>query len=115
MNIIREGLLYIYCDEKHVRRNTGIQIFFVTLVFIIILACPAKLQKEYFYSNQKAFNMPLDKENFGAPFTSGDKKLQKVYFSRDHIYQIRLYVNCLLNDDEERVLFGLYDDSFRKM
>lgn len=112
MNIIKEKIINIFGNEKQVKRNTCIQIFFVTLLCIIILAYPAGLQKEYFYSRQKAFDMPLSDEYVKEPFGSNDKKLQKVYFSRDHIYQIKLYVSCILNDDEEKVLFALYDDAF---
>lgn len=114
LNIIREGLLYIYCDEKHVRRNTGIQIFFVTLAFIVILGYPVKMQKEYFYSKQKAFDITPHMDFMGEPFGSTDKKLQKVYFSHDHIYQIKLYMNCVTYEyaRSEEVIFGLYDENF---
>ena len=114
LNIIREGLLYIYCDEKHVRRNTSIQIFFVTLAFIVILGYPVKMQKEYFYSKQEAFDITPHMDFNAKLFYSKDKKLQKVYFSHDHIYQIKLYMNCSTYEyaRSEKVIFGLYDENF---
>lgn len=99
-----------------IKRNTMVQIAIVTLTFLMLVRVwPCNLVQRHTYSTQQAVKRQGKDILTGERFTSSDKKLQGVTFSHDHIYQIRLYMNCAIDDDVsgvQLVLFRLYDDGF---
>lgn len=102
--------------RNHAGRNAAIQILVVTIAFILMMRVfPAGLVLNHTLSKQKAFDTPAKAGLAGEAFTSSDKKLQMVYFAREHLYRVTLYLQCSLSEgdmDTGSVLFRLYDDEF---
>lgn len=99
--------------RMHAKRNAVIQIFVATIAFILMIRVfPMGIVQSHTFSKQKAFQVSAKDELTGDVFTSNDKKLQTVYFEKEHIYQIQLYIKCTVEGDAERILFRLYDDAF---
>lgn len=103
----------VQVHDTHVRRNTIIQIVISTLAFILLCRVwPCGMVQRHTQSVQQAFsstkNLP------GDNFTGNDKKLQTVRFSKEHLYQVMVYLSCEKDYDanNDYVLFRLYDDSF---
>lgn len=125
-----EFLRSVLSDQKHVKRNAGIQILMATLTFMLLIrAYPLQIVQSHEISKQQAVRPAQMDTLTGDAFTAQDKKLQTVYFSQEHLYRIVLYLNCTIperepiiakevQDDEERVLirqavvFRLYDADF---
>lgn len=107
---------YVMSDEGHVKRNTIIQIVIATIAFILLVRVyPLGMLQKHDYSKQQAFNVSARDELKGDAFTNKDKKLQTVYFSKEHLYKITLYLDCITASDEEKsqkVWFRIYDDTF---
>lgn len=109
-----------FSDNEYTRwyakRNAIIQIFVATIAFILLMRVfPAGLVQKHTVSGQKAFDTPQKAGMTGDVFTASDKKLQTVYFKKDHLYQITLYMQCSAagtSGDSAGVLFRLYDDTF---
>jgi hypothetical protein len=103
-------------DKGHVKRNTIIQIVIVTIAFILLARIyPFSVVESHNTSKQQAFKSSALKSLPGDAFTSNDKKLQTVYFTDSHIYQIKLYLTAKLPDHvsiSQRITFRLYDDKF---
>lgn len=95
-----------------IKRNTMVQIAIATLTFLMLVRVwPYNLVQRHTYSRHQHGKDTLA----GERFTYSDKKLQTITFSQDHIYQIRLYMNCVISDDvsgAEMILFRLYNDDF---
>ncbi|MDE6620175.1 MAG: hypothetical protein K2K74_06750, partial [Lachnospiraceae bacterium] len=86
-----------FSDNEYTRwyakRNAIIQIFVATIAFILLMRVfPAGLVQKHTVSGQKAFDTPQKAGMTGDVFTASDKKLQTVYFKKDHLYQITLYM-----------------------
>lgn len=99
--------------DTHVRRNTIIQIVIATLAFILLYRVwPCGMIQRHTQSVQQAFSST--KKLPGDNFTGNDKKLQTVRFSKEHLYQVMVYLSCEKDYDanNDYVLFRLYDDSF---
>lgn len=109
----KELILYAMHDTKHIRRNTMIQIVIATLAFILLCRVwPYGMVQRHTESIQQAYSST---ENLsGDSFTSADKKLQTVRFTKEHLYQIKLYLSCEANYDanNDYVIFRLYDEAF---
>lgn len=109
-----------FSDNEYTRwyakRNAIIQILVATVAFILLMRVfPAGLVQNHTLSKQKAFDAPEKAGSAGDAFTASDKKLQTVYFEKEHLYQITLYMQCSVSEtsgDSEGVLFRLYDDTF---
>ena len=72
-----------------IKRNTMVQIAIVTLTFLaLIRVWPCGLVQRHTYSRQQAVSRHGKDILAGDQFTSDDKKLQEVTFSREHIYRI---------------------------
>lgn len=120
MNEISEVIACTVTDSeqarRHAKRNAVIQIIVATLAFIMMVQVfPVGAVKNHTLSRQKAVKASAIDALAGEPFTSKDKKLQTVYFSEEHLYQIRLYLNCKVSKDSrspELILFRLYNDAF---
>lgn len=100
-----------------VGRDTMIQIVIVTMAFLMIVrAWPCNLVKTHTYSRQGAVGALGEGVLSGDVFTAADKKLQTVYFQKNHIYRITLYMDCQTAGDRETkaqtVMFRLYNDAF---
>ena len=80
-------------NPNYIRRNTVIQIVIVSLAFLMLIRVwPCNLVKMHHMSKQQA--VTNYKELAGDTFTSADKKLQSVTFTRNHIEEIKmLYKN----------------------
>lgn len=93
-----------------------VQIAIVTLTFLaLIRVWPCGLVQRHTYSRQQAVSRQGKDILAGDRFTFDDKKLQEVTFLQDHIYRIRLYMNCAVDDASakaELVCFRLYDAGF---
>lgn len=96
---------------EHIRRNTIMQIVIASVVFLLLIRIwPCRLVKTHTVSGQQAVTAY---EGAAADaFTYTDKKLQTVHFSREHIYQIKLYLSCMAYSEGDTVLFRLYDENF---
>ncbi len=103
-------------DIEHIKRNAVIQIVIVTLAFIMLMRVfPQGVVQNHSYSRQKAFHTSARETLRGDAFTINDKKLQTVYFSREHLYAVKLYMVCSVPDKSNRsdfILFRLYDENF---
>ena len=103
-------------NPNRIKRNTMIQIVIVTLAFLaLVRVWPCGLVQRHTYSRQQAFSRSGKDVPAGERFTADDKKLQTVYFSRDHIYRISLYMDCVVSGEPTEaqiVLFRLYDSGF---
>lgn len=109
---IKNTLAYTFSDNVHINRNAGIQIFIVTVAFIMLVRIfPMGSIQSHTYSKQGAFDLAAREALVGDVFTTNDKKLQTVYFQEEHIFQITLYMNCK-EAKEGIVQFRLYDDKF---
>lgn len=112
MEFLRDSL----SDQRHVKRNAIIQILIATLAFIMLVRVyPMGAVQKHTISKQQALNLSARDDLTGEVFTSNDKKLQTVYFSQQHLYQITLYLNCTTPGKEARaetILFRLYNDAF---
>lgn len=99
-----------------IKRNTMVQIAVVTLAFLaLVRVWPCGLVQRHTYSRQQAVSQGGKDGLTGDRFTSGDKKLQTVVFSGEHIYRISLYMACEVDDglsEAETVLFRLYNSEF---
>lgn len=93
-----------------------VQIAIVTLAFLaLVRVWPCGLVQRHTYSRQQAVSRSGKSALTGDRFTSQDKKLQTVYFSKDHIYQISLYMGCVTGEgitEAQTVLFRLYNSDF---
>lgn len=93
-----------------------VQIAIATVTFLILVRVwPCNLVQRHTYSRQQAVSQHGKDALKGERFTHNDKKLQTVTFSQDHIYQIKLYLNCVIDDDvsgAETILFRLYNEDF---
>lgn len=102
--------------RSHAKRTAGIQIFVATIAFILMMRVfPAGLVQNHTFSRQKAFDKPEKAGMTGELFTASDKKLQTVFFEKEHLYQITLYLQCSgagQTQDSAGVLFRLYNDAF---
>jgi hypothetical protein len=100
----------------HCRRNTIIQIIVATIAFIILVRIyPFAVVESHKTSKQQAYDKTALKELSGDEFTSDDKKLQTVYFSNDHIYQVKLYMSVDFPgkvSNAQYVTFRIYDETF---
>lgn len=107
---------YVMSDEEHVKRNTIIQIVIATVAFILLVRVyPLGILQKHEYSKQQAFSVSKSDDLNGDAFTGSDKKLQTVYFFKEHIYQITLYLDCIISSDEEntqKIWFRIYDETF---
>lgn len=109
---IRSILACTFSDSRHVKRNTMLQIFIVTVTFILLIRVfPMGVVQSHTYSKQAAFERSKREELVGDAFTAKDKKLQTVYFQETHLYQITLYINCQ-NEGEGTLLFRLYNENY---
>ena len=115
-DFINDIFSYILSDERHVRRNTIIQILIATIAFIMLVRVyPMGMLQKHEYSRQQAFDISAREDLKGDTFSSADKKLQTVYFANEHLYQITLYMDCITAYAEEKsqnILFRIYDDLF---
>lgn len=113
---LKELMVYAIHDSEHdahVRRNTIIQIVIATLAFILLCCVwPYGMVQRHTESVQQAFSSARNLS--GDSFTNHDKKLQTVRFSKEHLYQIMVYLSCEKDYDanSDYVIFRLYDDSF---
>ncbi len=110
---LKELMQHTFSDTEHVRRNTIIQIVIVTLAFILLCRVwPFGTLLRHTQSKQQAYTSMEEMQ--ADAFTAADKKLQTVRFSQDHIYQIRVYLECSeeYHKDWDYILFRLYDDGF---
>jgi len=107
--------------RNHARRNAVIQIVVATAAFILLMRVfPAGMVQSHTLSKQNAYDTPMEAGLTGEIFSSSDKKLQTVFFMEEHLYQIKLYMQCIPSSetsdkeapDTERVLFRLYNDEF---
>lgn len=114
--MIRNALLNTINDTEHIKRNAAVQIILITIVFILLMRVfPQGAVQSHSNSRQAAFNISARSELTGDAFTSSDKKLQTVWFSKEHLYSVRLYMVCSVPDKSDRsdfVLFRLYDENF---
>lgn len=109
-----------FSNSEHARtyakRNAVIQIIVATAAFILMMRVfPMGLVQNHVLSRQNAYDSPAKALLAGEPFGAADKKLQMVYFTQDHLYQVTLYMGCTLGQkqaDYESVRFRLYDDAF---
>lgn len=109
----KELIQHAFHDTEHVRRNTIIQIVIATLAFILLCRVwPYGLVQRHTESVQQAYSHVNEMQ--GENFTHADKKLQTVRFTKEHIYQMMVYLTCNEGYDanEDYVLFRLYDDGF---
>lgn len=99
-------------EPQNAKRNTIIQIVILTLIFVMLARVwPYQCYHNHDWTKQQAFHP--EKEQIAAePFGQEDKKLQTVYFSKDHLYQMRVYLQAYEFDNKDRVLFRLYDENF---
>lgn len=122
-HIINEIIELIACTvtdseqaRQHARRTAVLQIIVATLAFIMIVRIfPMGAVRNHTISKQKAVKASAVDDLVGEPFTSKDKKLQTVYFSGEHLYQIKMYLKCEVSkdsSDSELLLFRLYNDAF---
>lgn len=96
----------------HVKRNAAVQIAVATAAFIMMMRVfPMEVVKKHTMSSQQACEMD-GTICLGDTFTAADKKLQTIFFAGTHIYQITLYMQCVLPAEEESVLFRLYNEDF---
>lgn len=111
---VNDVVSHTFADSGHARihakRNAAVQIAVVTAAFIMLVrAFPMEVVKNHTVSRQQAGSFS------GDVFTAADKKLQTVFFTRTHIGQITLYMQCVLpagQSGQEGLLFRLYDESF---
>lgn len=100
----------------HAKRNAAIQIIIATIVFIMLMRVfPYDAIQRHYYSRQNAYTQAELKNVQGDAFTKDDKKLQTVYFSREHLFKMKLYLSCTLpdkGDGSDFVLFRIYDEKF---
>lgn len=99
-------------EPQNVKRNTVIQIVIaaLTVLFLCILWTRADLHTHH-WVKQQAFQ-PNKESITGETFAKEDKKLQTVYFTNDHIYQIKVYMDATIYDNKDFVYFRLYDGNF---
>lgn len=99
-------------EPYFVRRDTILQIVVATLAFLLLIRIwPMGLVKHHEYVGQNV--LKAETQYAGDTFTSTDKKLQTVKFTKEHIYQMKVYVSCsAYNDENKFVLFRLYNDQF---
>lgn len=114
---IGDVMACIFSDSEQARRcakrNAVIQILAATAAFVLLVRIyPMGMVQSHTISKQQAFDVSARDELTGDVFTSKDKKLQTVYFEKEHIYQIKLYLQCTVEGDAQRILFRLYDDAF---
>jgi hypothetical protein len=106
----------ILSDNGHVKRNTIIQIVIATIAFILLVRIyPFSVVESHKTSKQQAFNAKELGQLKGDNFTNADKKLQKVYFAKNHIYQIKLYMTVKVPEfvsNNQSVVFRIYNDNF---
>lgn len=115
---ITDVIFYAFSDNEyakiHAKRNAAIQIVIATAAFILMMRVfPAQVVQKHDFSRQKGYKITDDISD--SVFTGSDKKLQTVCFSGGHIYRMRLYMQCVVNDGEEyceNILFRLYDAEF---
>ena len=102
--------------RRHAKRNAIIQIFVATLAFLMMVQVfPVGTVQNHTLSKQKAVKTSTAAGLTGEPFASKDKKLQTVYFPREHLYQMKLYLSCTVDkssNSPEMILFRLYNDAF---
>jgi len=102
--------------RNYAKRNAIVQILIGTIAFVMMMRVfPAGLVQNHTLSKQKAYDLSAKTELTGDFFTARDKKLQTVYFTGEHLYQITLYLQCSIVGDFaelESVRFRLYDDAF---
>lgn len=114
--MIRNALLNMVRDTVHIKRNAAASIILITIAFIMLMRVfPQGAVQNHSYSKQAAFNTAAKDELKGDEFTVNDKKLQTVWFSKEHLYSVRLYMVCSVPDKSDRsdfVLFRLYDENF---
>lgn len=114
--MIRDALFNAVNDIEHIKRNAAIQIIIATIAFIMLMRVfPQGAVQRHEYSRQSAYKQSELKEIGGDAFTKDDKKLQTVYFAKEHLYRIKLYLSCTLpdkSDGSDFVLFRLYDENF---
>lgn len=99
-------------ETRHVKRNTVLQIVMasVTLLILCILWTKADL-----HTHDKVRQQAVSIEaNIASAdiFDKDDKKLQTVYFTKEHIYQIKVYLEAEIYDNKDFVYFRLYDENF---
>ncbi len=103
-------------NSNCIRRDMMVQIAIATLTFLLlVMVWPCNVVQRHSYSRQQAVSRRERAFLTGDRFTASDKKLQTVTFSQDHIYQINLYMNCVIDDEAsgaESILFRLYNDEF---
>ena len=120
VNYIIEVIACTVMDSEqarcHAKRNAIIQIFVATLAFLMMVQVfPVGTVQNHTLSKQKAVKTSTAAGLTGEPFASKDKKLQTVYFSREHLYQMKLYLSCTVDkssNSPEMILFRLYNDAF---
>lgn len=117
---ITEVISSVFSDNEnariHVKRNAAIQIIIATIAFIMLMRVfPQDAIQRHYYSRQNAYTQAELKSIQGDAFTKDDKKLQTVYFSKEHLFKVKLYLSCTLpdkSDGSDFVLFRLYDENF---
>lgn len=99
-------------EPQNVKRNTVIQIVIaaLTVFFLCILWTKGNLHTHH-WVKQQAFH-PGKEAVTGQTFAKDDKKLQTVYFTQDHVYQIKVYMDATIYDNKDFVYFRLYDENF---
>jgi hypothetical protein len=106
----------ILSDKGHVKRNTIIQIIIATIAFILLARIyPFSVVESHITSKQQAFKASELKGLSGDAFTNTDKKLQTVYFTNNHLYQVKLYMTVEMPDkvsSRQYVTFRVYDENF---
>ncbi|MBD5452385.1 MAG: hypothetical protein HDR25_07070, partial [Lachnospiraceae bacterium] len=114
--MIKEMLFHTVNDIEHIKRNAIVQIVIVTLAFIMLLRIyPQGAVQKHTYSKQNAYTTSQLQNLGGDAFTAKDKKLQTVYFAKERLYAMKLYMVCRLpdrSDGSDFVLFRLYDENF---
>lgn len=115
-DFIKEIISYTNNDERHVKRNTIIQIIIATIAFVLLIRVyPMGVMRTHEYSKQQALDITSLAEIEGDDFSTADKKLQKVYFLNEHLYQVKLYMSCDADTVEaksQHILFRLYNKEF---
>ena len=114
--MIKEILFHTVNDIEHIKRNAIVQIIIVTLAFLMMLRVyPQGVVQKHMYSKQNAYTASQLQKLGGDAFTARDKKLQTVYFTKEHLFGMKLYMICRLpdrSDGSDFVLFRLYDENF---
>lgn len=117
---VNDMIACTFLDSEHARihakRNAVVQIVVATLAFIMLMRVfPMGKVQNHTLSKQQAYDTAAKAALTGDIFTANDKKLQMLFFAETHIYEITLYMKCVIPSGSagtESILFRLYDERF---